>query len=161
METITRTFASSNEARVAADRLRTDLGEERVTLLTPDMSGRAVEREANTEPGERPGMGAAVGGVVGGAIGMATANLLLPGVGAIVVAGVLAAGAAGAAAGGAAGATLEERLSTAVSREQLTDCLDGLRAGRSVVIAEVDGDAEEARVRRTLGLDDGSAAARC
>jgi hypothetical protein len=153
MQTIAKTFASSDEARRVADMLRTQLGHDRVTLLMPGMSGREIEGAAHTESGEKPGMGAALGGVVGGAVGLSTATLLLPGVGPIIVAGVLAAGAIGAAAGGAAGASLEDHLSKNVPREQLTECLVALRSGRSIALVEVDGDDEKARVRRVLEPD--------
>ena len=157
MQTIAKVFSSADEARRAAERIRARLGSDRVSLLMPGMSGRAVEAAAHAEPGEAPGMGAAIGGVVGGAVGLATASLVLPGVGPIVVAGLRAAGALGAAAGGAAGATLEVRLSAGLSGEELTKCLEGLRAGRSVVLAEAEDDAGAERFRTLLDDETGAA----
>ena len=150
MQTITKVFSSSDDACRAAGRIRARLGGDRVSVLLPGMSGPAIEASAHTEAGEEPGMGAAVGGVVGGALGLATASLILPGIGPIIVAGLLAAGAVGAAAGGAAGAGLEERLSRGISREELTSTLDALRAGWTVVIAEAEPGDEAETVRRIL-----------
>jgi hypothetical protein len=153
MKTIVKTFASRQDAIDAAERIRAHIGDDRLTLLLPGMTGRAIEAAVHSEPGEAPGTGAAVGAVVGGAVGLAAASMVVPGVGPVIVAGMLA---AGATAGGAVGASLEETLSAGISREELASCLEALRAGRSVVIAEVDGDAEEEAVRRAL--DDGVSA---
>jgi hypothetical protein len=147
MHTMIKTFDSSGEAIGAHERIRALLGSDRLTLLVPGMTGRAIEAAANTEPGEAPGTGAAVGAVVGGAVGLAAATLVIPGVGPVIVAGMLA---AGASAGGAVGATLEENLSAGISRQELMSCLDALRAGRSVLIAEVDSEGEKEAVRRVF-----------
>jgi hypothetical protein len=107
-------------------------------------------RKVPTDGTESPGMGGAVGGVVGGALGLATANLVLPGVGLITVAGMLAAGAAGAASGHAAGETLERKLGTGLPRDELEVYTAALRRGRAVVVAGGDTEDEMKEIRQAF-----------
>lgn len=147
MQIVTGTFASADAARAAVERLCGAAPDARVVLLMPDTPPRTIEAKVPTEPGEAPGMGAAVGGVVGGSLGLATASLVLPGVGPVVVAGMLAAGIAGAAGGGAAGSALEERLTAGVPRERLLQHEAALRRGASVALALAETDAAAERAR--------------
>ncbi|HXJ33278.1 MAG TPA: hypothetical protein VMS22_04495 [Candidatus Eisenbacteria bacterium] len=113
-----------------------------ISVLSPGTSAREAERLVPVDDGEAPGTGAAVAGVVGGAVGLATASLVLPGVGPVVVAGLLAAALAGVVGVGPVGEQLERELSAGVPRDELAGYLAALRAGRTVVIV-TDGVQEE------------------
>src|SRR5262245_52554408 len=113
MEAVAGIFPNARAAERAILALRErGLHGSRTTLLCPGTSELEAAREVPTDDTESPGMGGAVGGAVGTALGLATANLVLPGIGPITVAGMLAAGAAGAAGGHAVGETLERKLGT-------------------------------------------------
>jgi hypothetical protein len=146
MEIIAGVFHSSDVAQAVVDRLRRDgLVTDKVTVLMPGTSPREAERRVPAEAGESPGMGAALGSVVGGAVGLATAGLVLPGVGPIVVAGMLAAAAAGATGGGVLGDRVEEKLTAGIPESELMRYGSALRRGHSVVIAGAeDGDRADA-----------------
>jgi hypothetical protein len=106
-------------------------------------------------------MGNALGGLVGGAmgaaggmtLGAAAASLLVPGVGPIMAAGIVGAalfGAGGAAAGMAAGGALEDNIAHGLPHDELFVYEDALRQGRTVVIAQLENDAQIYDVRAAL-----------
>jgi hypothetical protein len=151
MEAIAGVFASAHAAERAILALRErGLNGSRTTLLCPGTSEVEAAREVPTDGTESPGMGGAVASVVGGALGLATASLVLPGVGPITVAGMLAAGAAGAASGHAVGETIERKLGTVLPRDELEVYADALRRGRAVVVAGGDTTNEVERIRATF-----------
>src|SRR2546426_10587870 len=93
-------FNSRAQADTAAARLKaTGIADRNINLLTPGASEDEL-RAVPTETMEAPGVGKTLGGVVGGALGAATANALVPGVGAVTAMGIAAM--ALFAAGGAA-----------------------------------------------------------
>src|SRR5690242_10195431 len=114
MKFVVGVFKSRSAAeRAAAKLLPLGLSEDRVNILTPDVT--TVERaQLPTQAAEQPGMGKAIGATVGGAIGLAATgslpavlgSLFVPGVGPVLAIS-LAGGILGAVAGGAAGGALE------------------------------------------------------
>ena len=151
MEAIAGVFANAQAAEHAILALRErGLNGSRTTLLCPGTSEMEAARKVPTDGTESPGMGGAVASVVGGALGLATANLVLPGVGPIIVAGMLAAGAAGAAGGHAVGETIERKLGAGLPRDELDVYADALRRGRAVVVAGGDTADEVEEIRETF-----------
>lgn len=151
METVAATFTTPEAARAALDALQSQYRDiQHVSLLMPGTPAREIEKRVPTEEGEPPGMGAAVGSVVGGAVGLATASLILPGVGPIIVAGMLAAGIVGAAGGGAIGDRVEEQLTQGIPRDELEAYKVALAHGRSVLIIGVESDEDAEAARQSL-----------
>jgi outer membrane lipoprotein SlyB len=146
MQSVTGIFATAQGARRGADRLRAaGIPDHQVTILFPHSPDRDADRRVPTEDAESPGMGAAVGGTVGAAVGLATASLVLPGLGTILVAGALA-----AAGGGAIGSHLEEQLTRGLPHDELRRYLAAVRDGRSVVVVVTDSDARADAARSVL-----------
>src|SRR4030095_5573958 len=122
METVTGIFDSRATAEGAVQQIHClGIANDRIALLTPDMSKKRVEQDVPTDDTEAPGEGKALGGVVGGAMGvaggasfgMATASLIIPGVGPVIAGGILGAailGVGGTATGMAVGEALDEAL---------------------------------------------------
>jgi hypothetical protein len=146
MKTVVGILKSRSEGEAAvADLLAAGIGRNRITLLTPETGESEIERVRTTET-EQPGMGKTMGGVVGGALGAASgmtlgvtaANLLVPGVGAVLALGLAGAAilAAGGAIGGAvAGEALEEAMAQGLPVDELFFYEHALREGRTVVMA--------------------------
>lgn len=147
METVAGIFQSRTQAEEAVRQLHSlGIANDRIALLTPDMSDEVVERAVPTSDSESPGIGKALGGTVGGAMGVAggatlgaaAASLLVPGVGPVLAGAVLGAallGAGGTAAGVAAGGALEKELESGLPHDELYLYEHALRKGESVVIA--------------------------
>ena len=149
MEAIAGVFAYSPAAERAILALRDrGLNGSRTTLLCPGTTEAEAAHKVPTDGTESQGMGGAVASVVGGALGLATANLVLPGVGLITVAGMLAA--AGAAGGHAVGETIERKLGNGLPRDELDVYADALRRGRAVVVAGGDTQSEVDQIRETF-----------
>ncbi len=100
METVAGIFDSRAAAERVVQQIHSlGIPNDRIALLTPDMSKKQVEQDVPTADTEAPGEGKALGGVVGGAmgvaggasLGMATASLIIPGVGPVIAAGILGA----------------------------------------------------------------------
>src|ERR1044072_8292511 len=71
MSPVAGIFNSSKEAEQAVEALRmADIGEDRISLLTPGTSQEQLDEVPTTET-EQEGRGTAVGGGVGGALGAA------------------------------------------------------------------------------------------
>jgi len=122
------------------------------------MSKKQVEKDLPTADTEAPGEGKALGAVVGGAmglaggasLGMATASLIIPGVGPIIAGGILGAailGVGGTATGMAVGEALDEALMDGLPHDELYVYEQALRRGRSVVIAFADDEETAESVR--------------
>jgi hypothetical protein len=154
METVTGIFQS----RQAAERAFSDLcasgqfTRENLLFLTPGAAAEKIDR-IPTDEGEQPGMGAALGGVVGGAVGLVTgailSNVVLPGVGPVLVLTLSAgSGVGGAALGAVGGSAAERALSNGLPRDELFFYEDALRRQHSLVVALADSDqaADDARV---------------
>jgi hypothetical protein len=151
MEAIAGVFSNPQAAERAILALRErGLNGNRTTLLCPGTTEAEAARAVPTSDTESQGMGGAVASVVGGALGLAAANVVLPGVGLIMVAGMLAAGAAGAAGGHAVGETLERKLGNGLPRDELDVYAEALRRGRAVVVAGGDSQAEVDQIRETF-----------
>jgi hypothetical protein len=161
MESVVGIFASRADARASA-RALSEMGFEpdRVQALFPEAREREIE-EIPTDDAEQPGVARAVGAVVGGAaggaaglgLGVATASMLLPGIGAVTAVGLAAAalfGAGGAAAGAAVANRLEEETTTGLSRDELYLYEDALTHGRSIVFVFADSDEAAGRARAVL-----------
>lgn len=144
METVAGIFETSEKAQ----RVFTELKEagnfdgNDLLLLTPETAAEKFD-QVPTDEGEQPGMGSTIGGVVGGAAGLATgaalANLILPGVGPVLVVGLSAgAGIGGAALGAAGGSAAERALSSGLPKDEAFFYEDALRCGHSVVIANAE-----------------------
>jgi hypothetical protein len=150
METVAGIFDSRAAAEQAVRQIHLlGIPNDRIALLTPDMSKKQVEQEVPTDDTEAPGEGEALGGVVGGAmgvaggasLGMATASLIIPGVGPVIAGGILGAailGVGGTATGMAVGEALDEALMEGLPHDELYVYEHALRRGRSVVIAFAD-----------------------
>lgn len=149
MEAVAATFVDVGEACKAVEELRArGLDQGRTTVLFPGTG--PLETRVEADDTEAPGMGGVVGGVVGGAVGLATASMLVAGVGPILVAGAVAGGLAGAVGGGVAGRQLERKLSLGLTHDELEVYADALRSGRTVVIAGGDTGGEADAVRDVL-----------
>jgi hypothetical protein len=123
--------------------------------------GASSEKELDEVPtmdAESDGMGKTMGALLGGAVGAsaglaggaAMASLLIPGVGTIFALGVGAAavlGLGGAAVGAKAGDATEHAMDVGVPRDEVKFYHEVLRRGRSLVLANADGEelAEKAR----------------
>jgi hypothetical protein len=155
MKTVTGIFKKREDAERALAQLRAlGVSDDRLNFLAPGASQAEVDDVPTTET-EQPGMGSALGGVVGGALGVAgglhlgaaAASLFIPGVGPIFAAGVLGAallGAGGAAAGAAAGGAMEDTVAGGLPADEVYVYEDALRQGRTVVVAVVDDEQEDA-----------------
>src|SRR5260370_40906781 len=120
MEIVTGVFKSRSEAEKAVQLLSSlGISQDRIGVLTPDMSERQVETSVRTTDSEAPGMGAAMGGAVGAALGIASgaspgdaaAILVVPGVGPVLAVGLVGAAllvAGGASTGVVVGGSIEE-----------------------------------------------------
>jgi hypothetical protein len=162
METVAGIFDSRAAAERAIQQIHPlGIPIDRIVLLTPDMSKKQVEQEVPTDDTEAPGEGEALGGVVGGAmgvaggasLGMATASLIIPGVGPVIAGGILGAailGVGGTATGMAVGEALDEALMHGLPHDELYVYEHALRGGRSVVIAFADEEETAESVRRTF-----------
>ena len=109
MNTVAGIFTSRADAGRAVERLRSGgVGEDSISLLTPDTTQGELDDAVPTTETEQPGTGSAFGGTVGGAVGAASglglgaalASFFVPGVGPILAAGLV--GAALLGAGGVA-----------------------------------------------------------
>ena len=161
MKTVVGILRSRSDAELTTERLRkTGIPMENISFLTPD-SPRDKLSEIPTTETEQPGMGAAMGGVVGGALGaaggmglgLAIANLLVPGVGAVLAIGLGGAAllAAGGALGGAtAGDALENEMARGLPIDEVFVYEDALRRGRSVVIAFAEDNDQASRAREVF-----------
>lgn len=162
METIAGIFDSRASAeRVVQELHSLGIPNDRIAFLTPGMSEKQVEREVPTTDTEATGEGRAMGGAVGGAmgvaggasLGMATASLLVPGVGPVIAGGLLGAavlGAGGTVTGMAVGKALDEALADGLPRDELYLYEHALRKGRSVVIAFAENNESAERVREAF-----------
>jgi len=157
MKTVTGVFTSQSAAQHAMAEMRlAGAHDDRITLLTPGSSQAEVESMPSVA-GEQPGMGKAVGAVVGAAAGFSAGPLLLaaiiPGVGPVTAIGLLGGAilaAAGATVGSAAGARLENSMTDGLPEDEIFVYEDSLRKGCSVVIAQVNDEAEASRMRELL-----------
>jgi len=161
MNTVMSTFASAADARRAAEELHARFGENRVNVLAPGASERALST-VPTDEGEAPGIGKVMGGVVGGATGMAAgfplgvvaASALVPGIGPVIAIGAAAAAVLGLT-GAAVGNALESALTDGVPKDDVFFIEHALRSGHTVVIvlADDEGAADDARevLRRAGG----------
>jgi hypothetical protein len=162
METVAGVFRTRAEAEKAVQQLHSlGIPNDRIALLTPEMSDERVEESVPTSDTEQPGMGTAMGGAVGGAMGVAggatlgaaAASLLVPGVGPVIAGTILGAailGAGGTAAGMAVGEALEEGLVEGLPHDELYLYEDAVRHGRSVVIGFVETDETRDAAREVL-----------
>jgi hypothetical protein len=166
MESTVGIFRSRENAERAIEQMRSvGLGQERVSLLTPDENLRNLEAVRTTET-EQPGMGRTMGGVVGAALGASSgmmagtvlASLLVPGVGLVFASGVIGAallGAGGAALGAASGDALEDEMDEGLPRDEVYLYEDALRKGRSVVIVLAK-DEDQAEAAQKIMCDAGA-----
>jgi hypothetical protein len=161
MKTVVGIFPSVSAAETAVTHLKeTGLPASKINLLVP---GEATRDSVVVDDTEQPGVARAIGAVVGGATGAfaglsIAATLLLPGVGAVTAIGLAAAAtlaAAGAVGGAAAGDALEEALQNGLPVDEVYVYEDALRQGRSVLVAEIDGDTDPQLVRSVL-IEDGA-----
>ena len=159
METISGIFETRAGAEQVVRQVQSlGIPNDRIALLTPDMSMNQVEHDVPISDTEAPGEGKALGGVVGGAIGAAggvslgaaAVSLMVPGVGPILAAGILGAavlGIGGAATGMAVGEALDKGLVDGIPRDELNLYKQSLKEGHSVVIAFVEDEGSVERIR--------------
>jgi hypothetical protein len=159
METVAGIFDLRAIAEGAIQQIHSlGIPNDRIALLTPDMSKKQVEQDMPTDDTEAPGEGKALGGVVGGALGvaggaslgMATASFIIPGVGPVIASGILGAailGVGGTATGMAVGEALDEALMDGLPHDELYVYEKALRRGRSVVVAFADDEETAESVR--------------
>jgi hypothetical protein len=167
MKSVTGVFRSAADAQRAAKQMKSvGLREDQITLLTPEHVNRGSITPGNdevavqsvpTDATEQPGMGKAIGALIGGGAGLTAGPLvvaaLIPGVGPVTAIGLLAGafvGAAGAGIGAAVGGKSENFMSEGLPEDEMFVYEDALRAGRSVLIASAEDDAEAARFRELL-----------
>lgn len=161
MKAVTGVFRSRADAERVLNQMRSlGVAEDRFTLLTPDK----IEKNLTAVPAvtaEQPGMGKAIGAVVGAAAGFSGGALVLaaaiPGVGTITAIGLLGAAllaAAGGTVGAVAGEKLENSMTEGLPEDELYIYEDALRRGRTVVIALAPDEAEAARLRELLSVEE-------
>lgn len=162
MEIVTGTFDTRLKAEgVVRQAHSLGIRNDRIALLTPDMSEAQIERSVSTTETEAPGEGKALGGVVGGAMGVAgggslaaaAISLFVPGVGPVIAGGLIGAaiiGAGGTAAGMAVGEALDQSLVEGLPSDELYVYENELRHGRSVVIVFTEEEESVAAVRNIL-----------
>ncbi len=155
MNTIVGVFESrSGSERACAALAPLGIAENRVNILTPEMTERELARIPTIEA-EQPGMGKALGAAVGGAVGIAggmgiaevaLASLVAPGVGPVLAIGLLA-GAVLGALGMVTGGTIENYMAQGLPGDELLVYEDALRRGRSVVVVIPENNEQEKIVR--------------
>jgi hypothetical protein len=162
METVAGIFDSRGEAEQAVRRIHSlGIPNDRIALLTPNMSDSEIEKRVPTTETEEPGEGKAMGGAVGGAMGIAggaalgaaAASLIVPGVGPVIAGGLLGAailGAGGTVTGMAAGEAVDEALVEGLPHDELYLYEHAVRQGRSVVIAFTEDEGSAQRVREVF-----------
>jgi hypothetical protein len=137
-------FTERNQAEAAYDELK-ELGYEKDeinVMMTSEGHERHFKRDADkssSEMGnkakETSGKGAAIGGITGGIAGAIAAigsNLIIPGLG-LVVLGPLAAGLAGAGAGGITGGIIGALIGAGIPKEKASVFEQGLKKGNIVL----------------------------
>ncbi len=156
MRAVTGVFLSQIEAEQAVRKLQsTELGSDRITLLTPGEKSFKKLESVPVDTTEQPGMGTAIGAMVGGATGLSAGLVVavLPGVGAVVALGVLGAAlltAAGASLGAVVGRSAENFMSVGLPEDEIFVYEDALRKGRSVVIALAEDAGQATAIREVL-----------
>lgn len=112
------------------------------------------EKAAKTEMGnkalEGTGTGAAIGGVLGGIAGAIAAlgtNLLIPGLG-LVILGPLAAGLAGAGAGGITGGIVGALIGAGIPEEKAKIVDEGLKNGKILISVKPHNDEDGIELKR-------------
>ena len=131
IRTLTRSYASYNEAQAVANKL------EAADIEGVDIS--IVGKQSDLEE-TRAAEGAGIGGVIGGAAGvLAGVGLLaIPGVGPVVAAGWLASTVAGIAVGAVAGGLVGTLVSAGIDEGDAHYYAETIRRGGSVVAVKVD-----------------------
>jgi hypothetical protein len=162
METVAGIFDSREAAEHVVEQIHSlGIPDDRIALLTPDMSKKQVERDVPTADTEATGEGEAMGGAVGGAIGVAggtslgaaTASLIVPGVGPVIAAGILGGailGLWGTVTGMTIGEALDKAFLDGLPHDELYLYEHALRKGRTVVIAFARDEGTAERVRATF-----------
>jgi hypothetical protein len=158
MQSVAGIFRDRASAERAAHALRAqEVADDRVSILTPDMSAAEASASVSTTEGEQPGIGPTIGAVVGTAAGatsgmqvaLAAAVTVLPLVGPVIITGMLAGAVVGAAAGAGIGKALESHLADGLPKDEWLVYEEALRRGRSVVIAIVESE-DRARICRDI-----------
>jgi hypothetical protein len=160
MKTVTGVFASQSDAQHAVAEMRlAGAHDDRITLVTPASSQAELGSVPNVAA-EQPGMGKAVGALLGAATGWSAGSLLLaaiiPGVGPVTAIGLLGGAvlaAAGATVGSAAGGRLENSMTEGLPEDEIFVYEDALRKGRSVIVAQVNDEAEASRFCELLRIE--------
>lgn len=171
MQSVVGIFQSLSSAEEAVeDLLESGMAEQSIVFLsnqTPRRSGSLATSEEKldelpTTDAEGDGMGKAMGAVVGGAVGATAgmaagatvaASLLVPGVGTIFAIGVGAAaalGLGGGAAGAKAGDVAEHAIDAGIPRDDVEFYREMLRRGHSIVIANVESEADALQARQVF-----------
>ncbi len=146
MQAVTGVFHDLEQAKRAVERLNRAVEPERINLLTPGSTEAQIHSVPTTEdmPPVAGRMGAALGTALGLGVGVA---LVIPGVGQVTALGLAAAGllgAAGGLGGYAAGDAVDRKTSTGLPVDELYVYEDALAKGRTVVVAMLHRDEQEA-----------------
>ena len=139
-------FTTHASARAAIDDLRTmGVSDTDISYLYTNIDGDIKDGHSDSKLGEGTAAGATAGAVLGAIAGFAVANLVLPGVGTLLVAGpiatalgltgVAASTAAGAMTGLAAGGLIGALVNLGVSEEDAKLYEDLVRSGNVLVVA--------------------------
>jgi len=150
MQSSVGVFGTRKAAEAALDQLRFLLPTDRLNFLTPETTKEEVAAVPTTQ--DMAPVGSVIGGALGGALGLGlgAAIFAVPGLGLVTAAGTLVAallGVGGAVAGSKAFKAADNVGSPGLPTDELFMYRDALRQGRSVIIALVDNDEEERRVR--------------
>ena len=153
MKTVAGVFPSRFAAERASEKLLAlGIPQNSIHVLTPEATQDELA-QVPTMTTEQRGMGKAMGAAMGSAVGIAGAgalgSLLVPGLGPVLAIS-LAGGVLGAVGGGIAGEAVEENDTRGLPEDELFVYEDALRQGRSVVIAETQGDRQAQAVRGAL-----------
>jgi hypothetical protein len=150
LKTVTGVYTSRDNALRAIEQLKALVPADNINLMSPNAAGSADVPTTK----DMPPVGKYIGGALGTAVGLAVGtSLIVPGLGAITLAGTLATalfGVGGAVTGAATGAALDNANSPGIPVDELYVYKDALRKGRTVVIVQTNDVANADRVRAVM-----------
>ncbi len=148
-------FASTHDAVRAVEALNsTGIPKQSLSIIVrDDEKAKDLTAETGVKTAKGAAAGAGIGAIAGGLAGLAlaTSAVVLPGIGAVLIAGPLAAtlGIGGAAAGAAAGGVVGTMVGLGASNEEAAKYEEAVRKG-DVLLGVATNDDNSAGVERTL-----------
>jgi hypothetical protein len=146
-QTVASLFRTPTEAQSAILALVAQgIPRDTISYIAPDSNAEPPPNAhaPNTSEERRSGteVGAAIGAITGAALTL-TASVLVPGLGAIFVAGPIIAGLVGAGVGAVGGSLIGLIDAAGISSEQVNTFTEGVRRGGALVLVRTEGDQAE------------------